>query len=274
MRKNKYLIAFDMDGTLLCDQSKIILEETKQYLIKLKNEGHLIVLASGRPKSELMPYYNELGLNTPLVCFNGIHCFNPTDEKFPQIRKTYPKERLFEIVDELRGSSITNAFVEDDENVWMLEKDDELYKSMWPHGSLKEIIYGEFNDTVNVDPMTLITICKGKESDIEHYKNVVAKYKNGNVRFWWNNMCGEVYFGKISKARCLEHIRKYYKIKKKNTIAFGDYLNDLEMINWAKTGVAMKNACDDLKKSADIVTEYDNNNNGILFALKEILKEN
>lgn len=272
MSKKRYLIAFDMDGTLLRDGDKTILEETKQYLLQLVKEGHLIILASGRPKSELMPYYNELGLSTPLVCFNGIHCFNPSDEKFPQIRKTYPKERLFEIVDQLIGKSITNAFVEDDENVWMLEKDEELYKSMWPHGSYKEIIYGDFKKTVNIDPMTLITICKGKESDIEHYKNVVSKYKKGNVRFWWNNVCGEIYFGKISKAKCLEHIRKYYKIKRKNTIAFGDYLNDSEMIRWAKIGVAMKNACDELKNIADIVTQYDNNNNGILYTLKDIIK--
>lgn len=272
MKNKKYLIAFDMDGTLLRDGDKTILKETKQYLIELSKQGHLIVLASGRPKSELLPYYKELGLSTPLVCFNGIHCFHPTDEKFPQIKKTYPKERVYEIIDGLLGPSITNAFVEDDENVWMLYEDKDLYKVMWPHGSDRDIIYGDFRQTLNQDPMTLITICKGKESDIEHYKKVVSKYKKTNIRFWWNNMCGEVYFGKISKAACLEHIRKYYKIKKRNTIAFGDYLNDMEMIKWAHTGVAMKNACEELKKAAKKVTEYDNNNNGILHTLKDILK--
>ena len=107
------------------------------------------------------------------------------------------------------------------------------------------------------------------ESDVEHYQNVVKKYKKAKVRFWWNNQCGEVYFGKVSKGKCLEHIRKYYK----NTVAFGDYTNDLEMIKWARVGVAMQNACQELKNAANIVTKFDNNNDGILFALKEIIEK-
>lgn len=272
MSFKRHLIAFDMDGTLLTDKEKIIDGKTKQYLIELSKQGHIIILASGRPRSELMPYYKELNLNTPLVCFNGIHCFNPNDKNFKQIAKTYPKEWLFDIIKQLKGRSLTNAFVEDGENVWMLEKDEELYKKMWPHGSERDIIYGDFEKTLSRNPMTLITICKGIKCDEELYKNVVKKYKKGNYRFWWNSTCGEIFFGKISKAECLEKIRKYYRIKRKNTIAFGDYTNDIEMIKWANIGVAMANAHDDLKKVATIITSKDNNNNGIEITLKEIMK--
>ena len=51
MNNQKYLIAFDMDGTLLDDKDKKILPLTKQYLKKLNKDGHIIVLASRRPKS-------------------------------------------------------------------------------------------------------------------------------------------------------------------------------------------------------------------------------
>ena len=271
MSFKRHLIAFDMDGTLLTDKDKIILEETKQLLKELSKKGHIIVLASGRPKSELMPYYNELELTSPLVCFNGIHCLNPRDDKFPLITKTYPKEWLFDIVDQLKGRSLTNAFVETDDNIWMLEKDDELYKKMWPHGPEREIVYGDFKDIVTKDPMTLITICKGIKCDEEHYKNVVSKYKKGNYRFWWGSTCGEIFFGKIDKAECLEKIRKYYHIKKKHTIAFGDFTNDINMLKWAKIGVAMANAHQDVKDIANIVTEKDNNNNGIYHTLKNLI---
>ena len=82
MTNKKYLIAFDMDGTLLTDKDKQISPKTLQYLHHLVNEGHLIVLASGRPESELLPYYEQLGLNSPIACFNGVAVVHPKDPSF------------------------------------------------------------------------------------------------------------------------------------------------------------------------------------------------
>ena len=52
------IIAFDMDGTLLTHKKKISFL-TLHYLRKLTKQGHLIVLASGRPSRSLKKYYNH-----------------------------------------------------------------------------------------------------------------------------------------------------------------------------------------------------------------------
>ena len=44
------------------------------------------------------------------------------------------------------------------------------------------------------------------------------------------------------------------------------------MLKWANIGVAMANAHQDVKDIANIVTEKDNNNNGIYYTLKELIK--
>ena len=271
MNKNRYLIAFDMDGTLLEDKNKTILPLTKKYLKKLSKEGHIIVLASGRPKSELIPYYNELELSSPLVCFNGIFCFNPKDKNFPTIKKTFPKEWALDIVNQIYPNICGNIFIESDEDIWMLYEDEKLINTMWPHGIHRHMIYGDFNQTLKEDPMTFILY---NVKDVEKLEKVISKYKDSNLRLWFGSKFGEIFFGEISKAYCLEKIRKYYNIKKENTICFGDYTNDIEMVKWAGHGVSMLNGIDELKAISKYVTKKDNNNEGIVDTLKEIIELN
>ena len=271
--KKRFLIAFDMDGTLLKDKNKRISHQTKEYLKKLNNDGHIIILASGRPYSELLPYYNSIGLKTPLVCFNGLHCFNPNDKNFPEIKFTFKKEHALELIDKLLGTSIDNAFVETDNKVWMIKEDDEIISFMWPHKTQRNMIFGHFKDTLDEDPMTFITVNKGYNNP-DYIEECVKKYPHTHVRFWFNKFYSELYFDGVSKAHCLEEIRKYYNIPIEDTIAFGDYHNDIEMINWSAHGVAMKNGIDELKKHAKHITHRDNNHNGIIKTLKQIIKEN
>ena len=59
------------------------------------------------------------------------------------------------------------------------------------------------------------------------------------------------------------YIAKQYNISKQNIIAFGDEHNDLEMLDAAGRGVAMRNAIPAIKKVADDVTPVDNDHNGL-----------
>ncbi len=61
----------------------------------------------------------------------------------------------------------------------------------------------------------------------------------------------------------LERLANYYHIDRQNVIAFGDEHNDNEMIEYAGTGVAMRNATDQLKAIADDVTDLNNDQDGM-----------
>ena len=75
---NRYLIALDLDGTLLKDD-KTISEKTKKVLQQVKAEGHIIMIATGRPYRSSEQYYKELGLTSPIVNFNGAFVHHPLD---------------------------------------------------------------------------------------------------------------------------------------------------------------------------------------------------
>ena len=53
----------------------------------------------------------------------------------------------------------------------------------------------------------------------------------------------------------MERICQYYGADRKDTIAFGDSMNDYAMLVSAGVSIAMGNACEELKRIADIVCE-------------------
>lgn len=272
MSNKKFLIAFDMDGTLLEDKQKTIMPKTKEYLKHLSEQGHFIVLASGRPESELTPYYEELGLNSPMICFSGIYCFNPKDSNFPKIERTFPKQWAIDLSkDFLKNKVAENVFIENNEEIWMDHDNPKLIQLMWQHGIKRSMTFGSIEKTLNKDPMTIIFF-DANGCNVKYIQDKLSAYPKSHVRFWFDNRFADISFGNPSKALALQHICNHYGIDENHTICFGDYLNDVEMVKWAKYGVAMKNACDELKKVANIITDEDNNHEGIYTTLKNIIE--
>ena len=76
----QHLIVLDLDGTLLTDQ-KVISPKTKAILNQARKDGHQVMIATGRPYRASEIYYRELGLNTPIVNFNGAFVHHPDDKK-------------------------------------------------------------------------------------------------------------------------------------------------------------------------------------------------
>jgi len=75
-----------------------------------------------------------------------------------------------------------------------------------------------------------------------------------------------------NKWLSLSEYAKEKGVAEKEIIAIGDDNNDIQMIKNAGCGIAMKNASKGAKKVADIITEKDNNQAGVAFELRKILK--
>ncbi len=73
----------------------------------------------------------------------------------------------------------------------------------------------------------------------------------------------------IHKSTGLKFLADYYGILQKDIIAFGDEGNDLTMMQYAGTGVAMKNAIDRIKDLADDVTDFTNDEDGVANYLQD-----
>ena len=85
----------------------------------------------------------------------------------------------------------------------------------------------------------------------------------------WNENAVDILLKDNSKARGIQDIIKHFGFSIENAMAFGDGLNDVEMLETVGFGVAMGNAEPRLKPLADFVTK-DIREDGILYALEAL----
>ena len=264
----KRVIGFDMDGTLLNEKKKISLR-TRLYLRKLSKQGHIIVLASGRPSRALHTYYKQLKLKTPMICYNGAYVFNPFDDNFPKIEFQFPKEIIIDVLGKIK-KHIKNVMCETDTDIWVDKEDEYLAKFFWYKGM--KIHAGEIAKTLNTNPMTCIVQTPTTLTECKDVENALVKYPQLGARFWINSPYFELFYKSTSKGNGLKHICEYYNVPLKNLIVFGDATNDVEMFEVAGTSVLMKNAkYEFLKDKTTMISIKDNDHNGIYHTLKKLL---
>ena len=84
----------------------------------------------------------------------------------------------------------------------------------------------------------------------------------GNVWF-------DIFYKDVNKGTTLTHLLEILKIKPEESGAFGDQMNDYEMLQVCNYGVAMKNACQELKASADNICESVEND-GVYYEMERL----
>ncbi|MEC5267984.1 HAD-IIB family hydrolase [Heyndrickxia coagulans] len=112
-----YLIALDLDGTLLNDE-KTISPKTKSVLQKTIKAGHKVIISTGRPFRSSQPYYEELGLDTPIVNFNGAFVHHPKNTGFCIYHEPMPLQVAKSIVETCGDFRLYNIVAEVKDEVY------------------------------------------------------------------------------------------------------------------------------------------------------------
>ena len=168
---------------------------------------------------------------------------------------------------------IHNAFGEVKDDIYLLEDTEEIQPLLHNFNGSR-LFVGEFKEILKQDTNGFIIIAnKGEGHLIEEY---IKEHYGDKVLFrnWGNEyrFIIEIFTPETNKGRALKYVSEYLGYKPENIIAFGDAHNDIEMLNFAGTSVAMKNAQDCLFEHADYVTEYTNHEDGVINFLEEFLK--
>jgi Cof subfamily protein (haloacid dehalogenase superfamily) len=265
----RHLIALDLDGTLL-NKDKKISKATLTYLKRIK-EQHVIVLATGRPYRSFIKYYQQLGLNTPMVCYNGAYVTNPTDSTFKTSSFAFPQEVVKQIYLDVGVDHLDNVMCETNVNIWLLKEEKNLASFFW-HDNMN-IIYGPLENTLNENPMTMILKVKKRNQKLDQMVfKAVKKHSGLKVRFWGSSQFCEIYYQHISKGSALLSLLKQYRIPRKHFMSFGDAENDKEMLQLASISYVMKNADSHIKKYGKFLTKKDNQHDGIIDELQRYFK--
>lgn len=266
----QHLIVLDLDGTLLQGFSTYD-EETFSYLRKLKDEGHLIVIATGRPFRSSYFIYQELGLNTPIINYNGARITNPTDKNFPTIDLRIDRDDLLTIIENVRPYLI-NVFCEIIDNIYVQDYNEDIHPFLHVDNGILHC--GELKDILPGNPNGALFFLDSEHvKDFEHY--IFEEYTGKLYSRYWGMgkfHIVEIYNQLVDKAMGVKKIMDYYQIPKERTIAIGDGHNDIGIINTAGIGVAMGNSHPDLTKVAKYHTDTCENQ-GVLKFLKSYFEK-
>ena len=180
---NQYLIALDLDGTLLRDDGTIS-EQLISYLQDLEKQGHIVCIASGRPIRAISKYYNLIGLKSPMICYNGAYITAPNNPEFDDFVSTFPKDSIKEIVYELGEKHIANIMCETNDDIWLIREDSVLSDFFW-HDNMN-VHYGRIQDILDQDPMTMLIETTSTEADpyvvkaVEFYDKYQKRMRDKN----------------------------------------------------------------------------------------------
>ncbi|WP_214828006.1 Cof-type HAD-IIB family hydrolase [Exiguobacterium algae] len=265
---SRYLIAVDLDGTLLQDD-KTISERNLRALQAAREAGHEVMIATGRPKRHSIMYYEQLGLTTPLVNFNGALVHHPKDPNFAVTHRPIPLKTAHEIIHEVSDSKAHNIVVEVTDHVYF-QKDPQTFYSPYAERALS-VTSGNLLTQLQEEPTSLLI-----HATEQHVDQVRSRLNDVHANVVLNRQWRvpehmiEVMNKHTSKAVGIREVSKHLNIDRNRIIAFGDEENDLEMLDYVGTGVAMGNAIDELKAVANEVTAS-NMDDGIALFLEEKL---
>lgn len=266
----KHLIIIDLDGTLMLNFAEYEIEAVN-YLKKLNQLGHKILIATGRPFRSSHFVYQAIGLDTPIINYNGALVSNPHDSNFPQTDLRISRKSLFDILD-YAGDSLINVFSEIHDNIYVLRYDDLTHPYLHVDGG--HLNEGRLQDILPDDPNGSILFVKQEfVKPLEKY----IKYHYSDTlrsRYWGEGdlfHIVEIYNINVNKGCGLQSAIEYYNIDPKNVIAIGDGHNDIEMFNIASIKVAMANSHPELLPHANIITKS-NKEKGVYLFLKDYFK--
>lgn len=263
-----YLIAIDLDGTLLKDNQQIS-TYSKIVIQKLIEQGHHVVIATGRSNRMSIIYYDELGLKTPLINSNGAVIHHPRDNNWGTYHHPLDMKTAKDIIEISHSLQAENLLAAVHDNV-LVEHFNEHIINFYESGSDSGIVkIGPVKDKLKEEPTLMLVYPQLDKLDkLTDYLNDIHA-ETIDHRNWGEPFhIIEIMNKSMNKAVAVKKVADYYGVPRERIMAFGDETNDLHMLEYAGIGVAMANGVDAAKNVANHTTKS-NEDNGVAVFLAD-----
>ncbi|WP_294093532.1 Cof-type HAD-IIB family hydrolase [uncultured Cetobacterium sp.] len=258
-------IICDLDGTLL-NEHHTISEETQETIKEIVNSGVKFIIATGRHHNDAMTFKDMLGLDSFLITSNGAKVHDYSNNEI--ISHNIPAELAKDLLNYNYNEELHKNIYLDEE--WFVERPLEEALLFHKESGFHHIVT-PFENLVGKDITKFFFISQNEEAIASLEKNLRAEFTEGfNITLSLGS-CLEIMKDGVSKASAIEEVLKREGICIKDTIAFGDGLNDLEMLSSVGRGFIMGNGSPRLKA---LLPENEviktNSENGVAQKLREL----
>ncbi|MED4599911.1 Cof-type HAD-IIB family hydrolase [Paenibacillus validus] len=253
---NETIVFFDIDGTLLDERNRLP-QTTKQAIGLLQRSGIRTAIATGRTPSQFEWIREELNIDT-YVSANGQYVVYEGREIYAH---RLPPDRLRDMCE----------FAEERGHCLAFSSHAMLCASHAAH-PLIDASFGALSlEYPPVDPLfythspvyQAYLFCPVEEEPLYTARFPEYRYHR------WHRLAADVMPAGGSKAVGIQKLLEAVGAAPAQCYAFGDGLNDKEMLAWVGTGIAMGNASDEVKAVADRVTAT-SSEDGIWHGLKQV----
>ncbi|MGM5630652.1 HAD family hydrolase [Apibacter raozihei] len=264
--KNVKLVVSDMDGTLLHSDYSINPEFFNIYE-KLKSLGISFSVASGRQYYSLLKIFDSIKNDIYFIAENGgnlVYCGKTL------ITREINQDLISEVIKlcvPISGAEVLLCGIKSAYASKSAPEFAEHIKQYYPKNKVLSSLSEPLEDEI-------VKIAIYNREGVENSVYPIVSYLNKeyNVKISGKHWV-DISLKNSNKGEALKEVQKRLNISKEETMVFGDYLNDEEMMHEAFYSFAMENAHPDLKKSANFET-VSNDQDGVLKILQEVIRQN
>jgi Cof subfamily protein (haloacid dehalogenase superfamily) len=250
------IVFFDIDGTLLNTQNRIP-ADTREAIRKLKENGIRVAIATGRAPYHLRPIAEELEIDT-YVGFNGAYVV--ADGKLIHENRI-ASETLARLHSLAEANGHPMVFLGAEDCFASVKNHPHVIESFRHLRLMPPDCRPRYWEEQPIYQAFLYCEERDEHKYVEHFREV------SYVR--WHPLVMDILPPNGSKARGIEALLRHYGLTAEEAVAFGDGLNDREMLAYVGMGVAMGNAHDALKPFADMMTRHVDEG-GIRYGLQQL----
>jgi Cof subfamily protein (haloacid dehalogenase superfamily) len=243
------LLATDLDGTLM-GESKVIPPRTYQAVHKAMEAGCWVSLATGRAFTTASYFARELGINAPLICYQGALIQDLRDGTVVY-RVTLPLEVARRVAAFAQARCLgVQVYLEDHQAY--TDRAKPVVDTLLDKSGRSLIEVGDLVAWLDRPPYKFL-IEERPEAMLELVRELESEFA-GSVHVTQSlDHLVEVTALGASKGQALAHLAAHLGVVQAATMAMGDHDNDASMIAWAGLGVAVGNASPAAKAVADVV---------------------
>lgn len=264
------LAAADLDGTLL-DANSELTEETVKAVKAAQDAGLIFTISTGRAQNSIMGFISKLGINCPVITYNGAMLIKPDGEII--YRCDLESDDAVDAYN--MGADLgVDMVVWSDNRVYFSRMTSaiERYRSMYPKAEC--FVIGDRSEIYDIvkNGISKIIFVDTPENTERNQRLIQERFGGRIAYFRSSSFYLELVNKSVSKGTALMKLAEHYGIPREQTAAFGDQKNDMPMIEAAGLGVAMENAVDELKSIADYIT-LPNTENGVAAVLYKMIED-
>lgn len=247
------VIAIDLDETLIRTDGTVS-PRTLEALAAWEAAGHRLVIATGRPPRSARRIPDQL-LHLPCICYNGAAIFQEGEQRYSQ---TIAAQDARWIVERLLAADLAGWIGVEIEDVLYINRQTERWGHVYTPNLLE----------LAEQPAAKIILSLG-----DYHRaapSIGSLPASAKVLLSEKYDLAQIMPVRSSKAVALGHLLEEWGVTMAQTAAFGDDVNDVEMVAQAGLGVAMDNAVDEVKAVAKRITAS-NDRDGVALVVEELL---